>query len=140
MVPFALLGFHMGIGANPATEASSTTTSLGQKSFNGVPATGTRLVRDIPSGVLGNEKPITSTLDRWVSPDLGIPVQMTQKSSIGGELTLNLEQVARTEPDPTLFVPPSDYKRRDINLPAAVASAPMMPVPVVTMTAVKTNP
>lgn len=138
MVPFALLGFRMGIGANPATEASSTTTSLGQKSFNGVPATGTRLVRDIPSGVLGNEKPITSTLDRWVSPDLGIPVQITQKSSIGGELTLNLEQVARTEPDPTLFVPPSDYKRRDINLPAAVASVPTMPA--VTMTAVKTNP
>jgi hypothetical protein len=137
MAPFALLGFHMGIGATPATEASSSTTSLGQKSINGVAATGTRLVRDIPSGVLGNEKPITSTLDRWVSSDLGIPVQITQKSSLGGELTLNLEQVARTEPDPTLFAPPSDYTRRDIKLPASLAS---MPIPIATVTAVKSNP
>jgi hypothetical protein len=84
MAPFGLLGFGMGIGARPATEASSETTSLGQKSISGLTATGTRLVRTIPSGVLGNEKPITSTLDKWVSPDLGIAVEVSQKSSIGG--------------------------------------------------------
>ena len=99
---------------------------MGQKSINGVAATGTRLVRNIPSGALGNEKPITSTLDRWVSPDLGIPVQVTQKSSIGGEVTLNLGQVVRTEPDPTLFAPPSDYARHDIN-PNAPMRAVSMP-------------
>jgi hypothetical protein len=145
MAPFALLGFGMGIGANPTTtEASSATTSLGQKSINGVTATGTRLVRNIPSGALGNDKPITSTLDRWVSSDLGIAVQITEKSSIGGDVTLNLEQVVRTEPDPTLFVPPADYTRRDINVPAgvgAMAATPLMPVmPSATITAVKKDP
>jgi hypothetical protein len=141
MAPFALLGFGMGIGANPTTEASSATTSLGQKSINGVTATGTRLVRTIPSGVLGNDRPITSTLDRWVSSDLGIAVQITQKSSIGGELTLNVEQVVRTEPDPTLFAPPSDYTRRDINLPAGVATMPTMQLmPTATFTATKKDP
>lgn len=138
MTPFGLLGFGMGIGANPTTEASSETTSLGQKSINGVAATGTRLVRNIPSGVLGNEKPITSTLERWVSSDLGIAVQVSQKSSIGGTLTLNLGQVTHNEPDATLFSPPSGYTRRDINLPAKVAA--MLPiVPLATVTAVKTN-
>jgi hypothetical protein len=122
LVPFALLGFRMGIGAQSTTEASSAQTSLGQKTVNGLTASGTRLVRTIPSGVLGNEKPITSTIERWVSTDLGIPVQITQKSSIGGELTLNLEQVMRTEPDATLFSPPSDYTRPDVNSPAPVAS------------------
>jgi hypothetical protein len=107
------------------------------ESINGVAATGTRLVRNIPSGVLGNEKPITSTLDRWVSPDLGIPVQITQKSSIGGQVTLSLRQVAHTEPDPTLFAPPSDYTRHDINLPPRVAS---MRMGAATVTAVKKNP
>jgi hypothetical protein len=141
MAPFALLGFGMGIGANPTTtEASSATTSLGQKSINGVTATGTRLVRNIPSGALGNDRPITSTLDRWVSSDLGIAVQITQKSSIGGEVTLNLEQVVRTEPDPTLFAPPSDYTRRDINLPAGVGVATMQMAPAGTITAVKKDP
>ncbi len=127
--PFALLGFGMGMGAHPRTEASSSTTSLGEKVINGVTASGTRVVRTIPSEVLGNEKPITSTLDRWVSPELGIPIQITQTSSIGGRMTLSLEQVARTEPDPALFAPPSDYTRRQLDTPAsaAVATPPKAP-------------
>jgi hypothetical protein len=141
MVPFALLGFGMGIGANPTTEASSETTSLGEKTINGVAATGTRLVRTIPVDAIGNQKPITSTLDRWVSPDLGIPVQINQKSSLGGELTLTLEQVARAEPNPALFTPPSDYTRRDVNMPARVASVSAGPsVMTTTVTAVKKDP
>jgi hypothetical protein len=109
--PFALLGFRMGIGATPQTESSVDETSLGQKVINGVSTTGTRLVRTIPAGVLGNDCPITSTLDRWVSTDLNVPVAIDQKSSIGGELTLNLGQIARTEPDPSLFAPPAGYKQ-----------------------------
>ena len=109
--PFALLGFGMGIGAAPQTESSADETSLGQKVINGVNATGTRLVRSIPAGVLGNDRPITSTMDRWVSTDLNVPVAIDQKSSIGGQLTLNLSQIARTEPDPSLFVPPAGYKQ-----------------------------
>jgi hypothetical protein len=123
MAAFALLGFGMGIGAGPATEASSDTTSLGQKSINGLAATGSRLVRNIPSGALGNAKPITSTLDRWMSSDLGVPVQVSAKSSIGGDLTLNLGQIVRAEPDPALFAPPSDYARHDITLPSKVTAA-----------------
>lgn len=123
IAPFALLGIGMRLGAGPATEASSDTTSLGQKSINGLAVTGSRLVRNIPSGALGNEKPITSTLDRWVSADLGIPVQITEKSSIGGEVTLNLGQIVRAEPDAALFAPPAGYTRRDIVLPSKVAAA-----------------
>jgi hypothetical protein len=63
-VPYALLGIGMSIGASLSTEASSSQTSLGQKVVNGVTATGTRTIRIVPVGVLGNEKPITSTIDR----------------------------------------------------------------------------
>jgi len=59
-VPFALLGIGMGIGASLSTEAATSEISLGQKSVNGVNATGTRIVRTFPAGVLGNEKPVTS--------------------------------------------------------------------------------
>jgi hypothetical protein len=107
---FALLGFGMGVGANPQTESSADETTLGQKTINGVNATGTRLVRTIPAGVLGNDRPITSTLERWVSTDLNVPVTIDQKSSIGGELTLSLGQITRAEPDPSLFAPPAGYK------------------------------
>jgi hypothetical protein len=115
---FGLLGFGMRLGAGPDTEASSSTTSLGQQTVNGVAATGSRLVRNIPGGVLGNEKPITSTLDRWINADLGIPVQVVQKSSIGGQLTLNLGNIVRAEPDAALFAPPADYSRKEIELSA----------------------
>jgi hypothetical protein len=121
--PFALLGFGMGIGANPSTEASASETSLGQRVIQDVSAVGTRVVRTIPAGVLGNEKPITSTLDSWFSPDLGLPVQITQRSSIGGEVTLTLKQIARAEPDSALFMPPADYRRHDIRLPVLATSA-----------------
>jgi hypothetical protein len=115
-VPFGL----MGIGASLSTEAATNETSLGQKVVNGVTATGTRVVRTFPAGVLGNEKPITSTVDEWFSADLGVPVQVTQKSSIGGEISLNLTQVVRGEPDSTLFAPPAGYTVRQA--PAAMGA------------------
>jgi hypothetical protein len=108
-VPFGLLGINMGLGASLSTEAATAETSLGQKTVNGVTATGTRVVRTFPPGVLGNEKPITSTVEEWFSSDLGVPVQITQKSSIGGEISLNLTQVVHGEPDSTLFAPPAVY-------------------------------
>src|SRR5579862_3343351 len=109
----------MGIGATAVTESSSSETSLGHKLIRGLNATGTRTIRTIPSGVLGNEKPIISTMERWFSPDLGVPIQITQKSSIGGDLTLTLEQVIRAEPDPALFATPADYTRQDLQVPTA---------------------
>jgi hypothetical protein len=116
---FALMGLGMAIGASASTEASSAETSLGQKIISGVSTMGTRIIRTIPSGALGNEKPITSTLEEWRSPDLGIPVQISQKSSIGGVVTLNLSQVVRAEPDPTLFAPPADYTMHDVSMSMA---------------------
>jgi hypothetical protein len=119
-VPFGLMGIGMGIGASLSTEAATNETSLGQKVVNGVTATGTRVVRTFPAGVLGNEKPITSTVDEWFSSDLGVPVQITQKSSIGGEISLNLAQLVRGEPDSTLFAAPAGYTVRQA--PAAMGA------------------
>jgi hypothetical protein len=113
--PFALLGIGMALGANQFTEASTSTTSLGQKDINGLNATGSRIVRTIPAGVLGTEKPINVTIVEWVSPDLGMIVQFTETSSVGGSVTVSLSQLVRAEPDPALFTVPSDYKVRNIS-------------------------
>ena len=134
--PFALMGLGMGIGANGlTTESSVETTSLGQQIVNGVTATGTRVVRVIPVGVLGNEKPITSTLEEWKSAELGIPVRITAKSSIGGTLTYNLQDLQRAEPDASLFAVPADYKVRNFPPPGAIAS--VAATSTATVTAVK---
>jgi hypothetical protein len=112
--PFALMGMGMAIGAGQYTEASTSTASLGQKVVNGLTATGCRIVRTIPAGVLGNEKPITSTTDQWVSSELGMTVQLSETSSLGGSVTMNLEQVVQSEPDASLFVVPANYKTTEI--------------------------
>ncbi len=135
--PFALLGLRMAIGASARTESSSETTSLGQKVVNGVLANGTRIVRTIPAGVLGNEKPITSTLERWISPDLQVPVQMTETSSIGGTVTYNLEQISRGDPDPALFVLPADYTRHDVGFGTTPLTVISPAAPAATATFVK---
>jgi len=130
---FGLLGLGMALGANPRTvEASSDTTSLGQKVISGVSATGTRVVRTIPSGAFGNEKPITSNLERWLSPELGVPLQITQRSSIGGTLTLNVSQIVRAEPDPALFTVPAGYTSHEVNFNLPVASVSPASVTVTT--------
>jgi hypothetical protein len=134
-VPFALLGMGMGIGASLSTEATTSETALGQKAVNGVTATGTRVVRTFPAGVLGNEKPITSTVEEWFSADLGVPVQVTQKSSIGGDISLNLTQVVRGEPDATLFAPPAGYAVHQA--PTAIGAAISEAVSPSTVTATK---
>ena len=87
-----------------------TTTSLGQKVINALNTTGTRIVRTFPAGALGNDKPITSTLEQWVSTDLGVVVQMTQSSSVGANITASLTNVSRAAPSESLFAPPRDYR------------------------------
>jgi hypothetical protein len=129
--PFALMGLGMGVGANGmTTESSAETTSLGQQIVNGVTATGTRIVRVIPVGALGNEKPITSTLEEWKSAELGIPVRITAKSSIGGSLTYNLQDLQRAEPDASLFSVPAGYKQMNLPMQGAASAT-------ATLTAVK---
>jgi hypothetical protein len=131
---FGLLGFGIGIGAQGGNGASSVeTTSLGQKLVNGVMATGTRTVRTIPAGVVGNEKPISRTLEEWKSTGLGLPVQIIEQSSIGETLTYNLQDVQEVEPDPSLFTVPANYTRQDINMHGPTSQT-------ATFTAVKESP
>jgi hypothetical protein len=120
--PFALMGLGMSIGAGRFTEASSNTVLLGQKTINGLMASGTRVVRTIPSGVLGNKQPITSTVEEWVNPDLGVSVQVTGTSSLGGQVSLNLQNVNRSEPDPSLFKVPAGYTQRAFDLTTAMTA------------------
>jgi hypothetical protein len=133
--PFALMGMGMAIGAGQYTEASTSTTSLGQKVVNGFNATGCRIVRTIPVGVLGNEKPITSTTDQWVSSELGMTVQLFETSSLGGSVTMNLEQAVLAEPNASLFAVPANYKTVEIPLAGVITGSAVGNTSVATFTA-----
>ncbi len=85
------------------------TQDLGTKTVNGVPATGTRTTITIPAGAIGNSAPIVSVRETWVGTTLKVPVQITSTDPRFGNHTMNLTNIALTEPDATLFQVPSNY-------------------------------
>ena len=86
-----------------------TTVSLGQKTILGLAATGTRVEFTMPAGQIGNEQPLTVTSDEWTSDELGVALSSTQHDPMIGDTQFHLDQIGRTEPDPSLFVVPADY-------------------------------
>lgn len=91
-------------------ELAPTTESLGDQTINGIHATGTRITTTIPSGKMGNDKPIVVSSERWYSPDLKATVMTKHDDPWAGELQTQFTNVNTGEPDPSLFTVPNDYK------------------------------
>ncbi len=83
--------------------------SLGIQAINGIKAEGTRIIRTIPVGQIGNDKPIQIVFERWYSPDLQVVVKSTRSDPRFGTTTYALNNVQRAEPAATLFTVPADY-------------------------------
>lgn len=91
-------------GPAPATE------NLGDETIDGIHATGTRITTTIPAGEMGNEQPIAVVSERWYSPELKVTIITKHTDPWAGELKTQLTNVNTSEPDPSLFLVPSDYK------------------------------
>jgi hypothetical protein len=87
-------------------------TPLGEKMIDGIRAVGKRVDYSLPANSVGNEKPITIRLEQWFSPDLGVVLLATQRSSIGFDSTYKLEEIDRNEPDRSLFTVPEDFTKQ----------------------------
>jgi hypothetical protein len=94
-------------------EGDVTTEDLGSQTMEGVLVTGTRTTRTIPAGQIGNDKPISIVTEVWTSPELKSVVYSKRTDPRMGEQTFKLTNIVRTEPDPTLFTVPSDFKVMD---------------------------
>jgi hypothetical protein len=84
--------------------------NLGDQTLNGIHATGTRVTTTIPAGSMGNEQPIVVQSETWSSPELKATVMTKHTDPWAGELKTQLTNVNNSEPDPSLFTVPSDYK------------------------------
>ncbi len=98
------IGYFQG-----APESECNTVSLGEQVVDGIKVVGTRVDHTIPAGTFGTQKPIDISVQQWFSPDLGVIIQTTRRSSIGSEHINRLEQLVRAEPDAALFTVPPDY-------------------------------
>jgi len=100
---------HFDSALSGQLQKETTTVSLGTQTINGVTAEGTRTIRTIPAGEIGNEKPITITVERWYSPDLQTVVLLKHSDPMVGDSVYQLTNIQRTEPVESLFQVPSDY-------------------------------
>ena len=105
-----------------------TTENLGEQSIDGIQATGTRVTTTIPSGQMGNEQPITVTSERWYSSQLKAVVMTKHNDPWAGELKTQFTDVNNSEPDPSLFTVPSDYRIVDDKMGRLSLQAPLPPL------------
>ena len=96
--------------------AYAPTGPLEHGTIDGLPVEGHKSSQTIPAGQIGNEQPITITSEEWRSPDLKVLVLTKHNDPRTGESIYRLANVVRAEPDPSLFVVPSDYEIRDTGI------------------------
>jgi hypothetical protein len=96
-----------------SNEPAPATENLGDQSIDGIAATGTRITTTIPAGKMGNEKPIVVTSERWYSSDLKATIMTKHDDPWAGELKTQFTNINSSEPDPSLFTVPGDYKILD---------------------------
>jgi hypothetical protein len=94
-------------------EGEAKTEDLGTKTMEGVTVTGTRTTHTIPAGQIGNDKPLSIVTEVWTSPELKTVVSSKRSDPRMGDQTFQLTNIVRSEPDPTLFTVPSDFKIQD---------------------------
>jgi hypothetical protein len=91
-------------------EAQISSEDLGSQTMEGLLVNGVRTTRTIPEGQIGNDKPIRIVTEVWTSPDLKTVVYSKRSDPRMGEQTFKLTNIVRTEPDPSLFAVPADFK------------------------------
>lgn len=91
-------------------QGQATTEDLASQTMEGLFVTGVRTTRTIPAGQIGNEKPISVVTEVWTSPDLNTIIYSKRSDPRMGEHTYKLTNISRSEPDPSLFSVPADFK------------------------------
>jgi len=96
--------------APPKPDLEATTESLGTQVVEGLTCEGRLNKTTTPVGLMGNDRPLTYSVETWVSTELKITVLMKHRDLLRGDSTMQLKNVSRIEPEFSLFQPPPDYK------------------------------
>ena len=79
----------------------------------GVVLTGQRTTSTTPAGALmGNDRPITTFTEIWTDPQTNVVV-LKKTASPTGDSTMTMQNYSNAEPDPSLFLVPTDYQLVD---------------------------
>lgn len=92
-----------------APKFETKTEPLGKRMIEGTEAEGTRTTVTIPAGAVGNQLPLVTVSERWMSTELKTVVLSTRKDPQTGETTYRLTNLRKGEPSRILFEAPADY-------------------------------
>jgi hypothetical protein len=98
---------------DPNLRPERKTEKLGGKTIAGVYAEGTRLTVTYPVGFFGNDKPIITFHETWMSSDLKLVVLNVDDDPRTGTRITEVTNLDRGEPNPALFQVPEGYTIRD---------------------------
>ncbi|HEX3374118.1 MAG TPA: hypothetical protein VHS13_07915 [Edaphobacter sp.] len=98
---------------DPNLRPETKTEKLGGKTIAGVYAEGTRLTVNYPVGFFGNDKPIITFHETWMSSDLKLVVLSVDDDPRTGTRITEVTNLDRGEPNPALFQVPEGYTIRD---------------------------
>ena len=102
----AAAGAPPGFGMRPDVSSES----LGTQVIEGILVEGRLSKVTHPVGTMGNDRPIVTTSEDWMSPELRVMVLSKSSDPRSGEHTTRLININRAEPDPGLFQVPPDYQ------------------------------
>ncbi len=78
--------------------------------MEGVNVEGWRVTSIIDAGAQGNDAPITTTSEYWLSPEIGRYVLLKVSDPLRGDSTTRLTNIVLADPDSSLFQIPADYQ------------------------------
>jgi hypothetical protein len=105
----------------PAARPAARSEAVDPIVIDGIHAEGTRTVTIIPTGQIGNDRPIEVVNERWFSPELRVVVQTRRFDPRFGEVLYRLVNISRGDPPVDLFEVPGDFtieEQRPLSTPA----------------------
>jgi hypothetical protein len=91
--------------------------SLGTEMIEGLSCDHLLTTQTIPAGAIGNERPIVVTSESWAAPDMHLVVMIKRTDPRFGESVYKLTNITRSDPDPSLFQVPGNFRVLDALAP-----------------------
>jgi len=95
-----------------------TVEDLGPSNISRVEVEGKRVTRVIAEGMVGNDRPFTTTEELWHSNELDLDLQVKRTDPRMGTSTTTMTEVNVGEPDPNYFQIPEGYRVQETRRPA----------------------
>jgi hypothetical protein len=90
-----------------------TNEDLGTQTIDAISAEGRRYTVTLAANTQGNDAPLTYSGETWYSTEMGLQIVQKLNDPRSGETVRRFTNIARGEPDPSLFQVPADYTIRN---------------------------